>query len=403
MNSREASGRTQRSGVRENQPMTALQLNFLGVFDARIGAGEALHLPLKKGQALLAYVALNHTGLVSRDKLASLLWSTAGSDQARQSLRQTLFGLRKELARTGHPILIEEGDYLRLDHAAVGIDVTELQGLAGSDDVEELQRAASLYRGEFLDGLSLGEERFDQWMAAERIRLRKLGTDVYQRLLEKRTASGDPASAIAFGQRALDLDPLLENVHRALIRLYMRQGDRNAALAQFDTCARVLKRELHTSPVQETRRLQQEILQLRAGEPSRTFADAPPENRTLQRILVVEDNVLSRELAQALLNQAGYSVVVASNGAEALMTLGKGRVDLMVIDVDLPYLNGVSLLSAARQNGINAPAIFVSGLPGEEVEVRAFESGAIDFIRKPFRNSVLLSRVAKAIQAVRVA
>jgi DNA-binding SARP family transcriptional activator len=389
--------------MQKSKPMTVLQLNFLGVFEARISPDDPLHLPLKKGQALVAYVALNHTGLVSRDKLASLLWSTSGADQARQSLRQTLFGLRKELLRSGHPILIEEGDYLRLDHEAVRIDVTELEALAASEEADDLRRAATLYRGEFLDGLSLGEERLDQWIESERLRLRKLGTEVYQRLLEKTTAGGDTAAAIALGQRALELDPLLENVHRALIRLYMRQGDRNAALAQYETCARSLKRELHTSPVQETRRLQQEILQLRAGEPSRAFADAPPENRTAQRILVVEDNALSRELAHALLKQAGYSVVVASNGAEALITLGKERVDLMVIDVDLPYLNGMSLVAAARQNGIAAPAIFVSGLPGDDVEVRAFEAGAIDFIRKPFRNSVLLSRVAKAIQAVRVA
>jgi DNA-binding SARP family transcriptional activator len=383
--------------------MKALDLNFLGSFEARLGSDDPLHLPLKKGQALLAYVGLNHTGLVSRDKLASLLWSTSGADQARQSLRQTLFGLRKELSRTGHPILIEEGDYLRLDHEAARIDVLELQTLAGSDDAADLRRAVALYRGEFLEGLSLGEDRLDQWIASEKLRVKRIGTNVHQRLLEKTTAAGDIAAAIALGQRTLELDPLLENVHRTMIRLYMRQGDRHAALAQYETCARALKRELHTSPVQETRRLQQEIQQLRAGEPSRAFADAPPENRTAQRILVVEDNALSRELAHALLKQAGYSVVLASDGAEALMTLGKERVDLMVIDIDLPFLNGVSLVNAARENGIGAPAIFVSGLPGDDVEVRAFEAGAIDFIRKPFRNSVLLTRVAKAIQAVRVA
>jgi DNA-binding SARP family transcriptional activator len=392
-----------RSIVLKTKPMRAIYLNFMGAFEARIGTDDSLRLPLKKGQALLAYVGLNHAGLVSRDKLASLLWSTSGADQARQSLRQTLFGLRKELSRSGQPILIEEGDCLRLDHDAASIDVTTLEALSSSEETGDLRKAAALYRGDFLDGLSLGEERLDQWIASERIRLRKVGTDVYQRLLEKTTASGDTAAAIAIGQKALELDPLLENVHRTLIRLYVRQGDRNAALAQYETCARALKRELHTSPVQETRRLRQEILNLRSGEPSRAFADAPSEDRTAQRILVVEDNVLSRELAQALLTQAGYSVVVASNGAEALLTLGKDRVDLMVIDVDLPYLNGVSLLAAARQNGIAAPAIFVSGLPGDDVEVRAFEAGAIDFIRKPFRNSVLLTRVARAILAVRVA
>jgi len=112
-------------------------------------------------------------------------------------------------------------------------------------------------------------------------------------------------------------------------------------------------------------------------------------------ILVVEDNVLSRELTNAVLKSAGYSVVMAKDGAEALMMVGRESVDLMVIDVDLPYIDGHSLLQAMHENGVEVPAIFISGLPGDEVEVRAFEVGAVDFIRKPVKNNVLLARVAK--------
>ena len=75
-------------------------------------------------------------------------------------------------------------------------------------------------------------------------------------------------------------------------------------------------------------------------------------------------------------------------------------VDLMVIDVDLPYIDGHSLLQAMHENGVAVPAIFISGLPGDDVEVRAFEVGAADFIRKPVKNSVLLARVAKVMKEV---
>jgi PleD family two-component response regulator len=51
-----------------------------------------------------------------------------------------------------------------------------------------------------------------------------------------------------------------------------------------------------------------------------------------------------------------------------------------------------------RENGVAVPAIFISGLPGDEVEVRAFEVGAADFIRKPVKNNVLLARVAKVMK-----
>ena len=86
------------------------------------------------------------------------------------------------------------------------------------------------------------------------------------------------------------------------------------------------------------------------------------------------------------------------DGAEALMIIGHERVDLMLLDVDLPFIDGHKVLEALREKGIDVPTIFVSGLPGEEPEVRAFEIGAADFIRKPVKNSVLLARVAKVLK-----
>ena len=115
-------------------------------------------------------------------------------------------------------------------------------------------------------------------------------------------------------------------------------------------------------------------------------------------MLVVEDNVLNRELTNALLKQAGYQVLVAKDGAEALMIVGRQKVDLMLLDVDLPFIDGHSLLKAVRENGLEIPAIFISGVPGEDVEIKAFEIGAADFIRKPVKNNVLLARVGKVLR-----
>ena len=115
-------------------------------------------------------------------------------------------------------------------------------------------------------------------------------------------------------------------------------------------------------------------------------------------VLIVEDNVLIRELTTAVLKQAGYNIIVAKDGADALMRVGRDRVDLLLLDVDLPYIDGHSLLKAVRENGLEVPAIFMSGLPGEEVELKAFEVGAADFIRKPVKNNVLLARVQKVLK-----
>jgi DNA-binding response OmpR family regulator len=70
----------------------------------------------------------------------------------------------------------------------------------------------------------------------------------------------------------------------------------------------------------------------------------------------------------------------------------------MLLDIDLPFIDGHNLLRAVREKGIEVPTIFVSGLPGEEPELKAFQVGAADFIRKPVKNNVLLARVAKVLK-----
>jgi DNA-binding SARP family transcriptional activator len=366
---------------------TRLQLRLFGEFQATLGDRQ-LRLPLRKAQALLTYLAFRPGQPVSRDKLASLLWSMSGPEQARQSLRQTLFSLRKELG--SEPILLEEGDYLRLN--ACDADVARCEILVAAGDVLE---AVKLYAGPFLEGFVLGEERFDHWVAAERQRLHELSLDAHRHLMAAQMREGDVDGAVETARRALELDPMQEPVHRSLMRLYLSRGDRNSALAQYEQCAKVLRRELRIDPDHDTRRLQTEAQEMGEGTPA--AASSP------QSILVVEDNILSRQLSNAVLTQAGYRVILARDGAEALIHLGKEKIDLMVLDVDLPYLDGHSLLRAAQQNGIEAPAIFLSGLPGEEIEIKAFELGAADFIRKPVRNQVLVMRVGNVLRATRVA
>ena len=202
--------------------------------------------------------------------------------------------------------------------------------------------------------------------------------------------------AIATAQRSLRLDILQEPMHRTLMRLYLQSGDLVEALQQYEHCAKVLKREL-----QHRARRGDEGAAARdhaAARQARRAAGRAPASTTAKTVLVVEDNALSRELTNAVLKSAGYAVVLAKDGAEALMLVGRDKVDLLLIDVDLPYIDGHSLLQAMHENGVDVPAIFISGLPGDDVEVRAFEVGAADFIRKPVKNSVLLARVAKVMK-----
>lgn len=373
--------------------MSALRLELLGDFLIRDDSGTIVTIGAKKSQALLAYLAVKPSQRVSREKLAGLLWSSTGPDQARQSLRQTLSTLRRELAQLvpDQRVLVEEGDLLCVGEG-VSCDVADFETLVATGTEEALVRAIDIYRGDFLEGFTINEDRFDQWVLGERDRLHRMALRAHAHLAELQSRRGALDDAIATVQRSLRIDNLQEPMHRMLMRLYLQSGDVVEALQQYETCAKVLRRELRVEPDAETKALHRELTQLRAR------GNDDGGGKRQKSVLVVEDNALNRELTNAILTTAGYHVHIAKDGAEALMTMGRETVDLMLIDVDLPYIDGHSLLRAMHDNGVSVPAIFISGLPGDEVELKAFEVGAADFIRKPVKNSVLLARVAKVMK-----
>jgi two-component SAPR family response regulator len=384
----------------DNPPakMTLLHLELLGDFRMRTESGALFAISAKKSQAMLAYLGSKPAQLVSRDKMATLLWSSTAPEQARQSLRQTLSTMRRELGQlSDKKLLVEDGDFLALDASLVRVDVAEFEALVATGTVDSLKNAIELYAGDFLDGFQIDEEKFDQWALAERDRLHRMALRAHTNLVEQLTRAGAFDDAIATAQRSLRIDPLQETMHRTLMRLYMQSGDLVQALQQFDTCAKVLRRELSVEPEADTKALQQDIVALRKKRTTQPASPAESDNGR-KHVLVVEDNVLNRELTNALLKTAGYEVLLAKDGADALMLIGRERVDLMLLDVDLPFIDGHKVLEALNEKGIEVPTIFISGLPGDEPEVKAFEIGAVDFIRKPVKNSVLLARVARVLK-----
>ena len=249
-------------------------LTLLGGCEARRLSGQPLAFPTRKAQALLAFLAAQPGQAHLRDKLAALLWGDRGEDQARDSLRHTLVDLRKVLPAG----LIAEGRTLALDPAAVDVDVVAFTHQATVGTPEALDQAAALYRGDFLDGFVLREPAFEEWLVTERTRLRELAVDVFVRLLTQQRAAGRTAEAIQTAVRLLGLDPTQETAHRLLMRLYVEQGRRGAALRQYQTCVAVVRRELGAAPEPETRALYLELLQ---QEPER--AESVPAARPAQR------------------------------------------------------------------------------------------------------------------------
>src|SRR5215471_72959 len=291
--------------------MARLALQLLGGFSLRSGPRPALSLGTRKAQALIAYLGVPPGRSHPRDKLASLLWGDTGNEQARQSFRQTLATLRRALPDTRPPILVVKRDTLALDPAAVQVDVLAFERLAAGTTAKALEQAAALYQGDLLEGVRVTEEPFEDWLRAERARLRQLAVDTLARLLTLQSEAREIEPAVHTSARLLALDPVREAVHRTLMRLYATHGRRGEALRQYQVCVNVLQRELRVEPEVETKALYLEIL--------RQSAPRPPTAASLQ--VVAEPN-------QVLMSAATQRVVEDSfDGRDLGSHALKGRAD----------------------------------------------------------------------------
>jgi len=235
----------------------ALRLELLGGFAARDGHGREIEIASRKAQALLAVLSLSPGRPQAREKLTALLWSDRGEQQARGSLRQALAELRRALPDHDPPILAARRDSLCIDAEIVAADAVEMERLIDEGSPEALAEAADLCRGDLLDGLAVRDPAFEDWLRAERARLRDRAAQALQDLLQSQTGE----AAMATAGRLLALDPLNEATHRALIRLYAEAGDRSLAIKQYESCREVLDAELGLRPEAATERLLEEIKQ----------------------------------------------------------------------------------------------------------------------------------------------
>ena len=245
--------------------MTYLILRLLGRFEAETGSREPVDLPGKKAIALLSYLARVPGERHARDKIATLLWGNSDSQHARDSLRQTLARLRRSLAQIDCACVYSHRELLYFDPGILRVDVAEFERLCGEGTPASLGRAASLYRGPFLDGFDLQEEDFEAWLRAERIALHNRARDALDRLLDCHVATNDVERGIRVAEQLLELDPLQEQIHRKLIRLYAATGDRVRALKQYQTCCAVLRSELGLLPDAETEELHDSLRERHTG------------------------------------------------------------------------------------------------------------------------------------------
>lgn len=259
--------------------MAQLRLQILGGFRLLGAEGQTFRLPTRKAEALLAYLAMPPQRPHRRDHLAGLLWADRGDKQARHSLNQTVFSIRKAVAEPGIDPIVVEGDSLAIDSGLLEVDAERFERLLRSDRPAACARAAEVYQGDLLEGLNLREEPFMEWLEGERRRLRELALTGLSRQLETQQTQGEIEGGIQTSLRLLALDPLQEPVHRALMQFYAEQGRFGAAVQQYESCRTTLERELDIAPAADTEDLFRQIREQRARHGGRA-SEQPPTAAT---------------------------------------------------------------------------------------------------------------------------
>lgn len=120
------------------------------------------------------------------------------------------------------------------------------------------------------------------------------------------------------------------------------------------------------------------------------------ESKT-HHILVVDDELSMRELLELLLEREGYQVSCAESGKKALSLLGKNHYDLILCDIRLGDINGIEVLENAKQTNPDVVVIMISAYSTTENAVQAMNTGAYDYVPKPFDNAELKETIRNAL------
>ncbi|HVR42880.1 MAG TPA: response regulator [Thermoanaerobaculia bacterium] len=323
-------------------------IRVLGGFHLVSAEGTEIPLASRKAQVLLGYLGQRPGQTVSRGKIASMLWRTSSEHEARHSLRQCLLVLRKSMGDPEALLHIEQ-EAIALRTGVAEIDAARFERLVAEGTEQTLREAIALYRGEFLEGISLAGEPVEEWIVFERRRLAHLMKKALGALLASSHSEGRIDEAIQIATRLLAIDPLQGDVQKTLSRLY-------------------------------------------GGTPPATaFASG-------RSVLVADADPSSRQAISDALRAGGYDVRTCTDGADLLLEIGALEPDLLVVDLHLPMFGGIELIHLLASRRPHLPVIGIRESAEEELEAEALLAGAADFLRRPLTREVLMLRIENVLR-----
>lgn len=139
-----------------------------------------------------------------------------------------------------------------------------------------------------------------------------------------------------------------------------------------------------------------------AQQPKKPAAPTPPAEGA-GTILVVDDELLARQLFADVLREAGYMTHEAENGERALEIARQETIDVVLLDIMMPGMSGLEVLAQLGELAPDSPVVIATANPTSDNAIAALRLGAFDFIVKGFKNEVMLTTVARAMDRRRLA
>jgi predicted ATPase/DNA-binding SARP family transcriptional activator len=348
--------------------MMRLTISLLGPLQVALGGEPVTDFATDKARALLAYLVVEADRAHRRDALAGLLWPDQPQCKARHNLRQALSHLRRAIGDCDKatPFLLVSRETVQFNtDSDYWLDVAVFTSLAEACKghrhrrlatclpcMRRLERMAELYRGDFLEQFFLSDsDVFEEWALLKREWLHRQAVEALSHLAGYYERRSDYEQARQYAWRQVALEPWREEAHRHLMRLLALDGQRSAALAQYEACRRVLAEELGVEPTAETVAMYERISESAIAD-LRTcrLANLPPSPTPF----VGREGELA-ELADYLANPDCRLVTLVGPGG-----IGKTRLALQVAKAHIgAFAHGIYFTPLAS---VSSPEFIVSAI-----------------------------------------
>ncbi len=278
--------------------MKTLAVKLLGPLSADIDGQPVQGLKTNKVRALLAYLAIESDRPARRETLAGMFWPEFSERRARANLSQALFTLRHSIGddSAAHPFLIVNRHTVQftpdkrlwVDARAFADGVLANKRASTWTMIRQLETAVALYKSEFLDGFSLGgSPPFEMWCLTLRERLHRQMSDALTQLVDIYEREADYETALTYASHLVSMDSWREEAHVAMMRLLALCGRRSEALAQYETCRRVLLETLGIAPMRGTTALYHAVRDERSIASTLSRSAVPDQEAVLPDFLNV--------------------------------------------------------------------------------------------------------------------